>query len=144
MNSSKNRNRLLIGNVVSWLLSSIVLIIKIYYDHNSISALEFIYCFIFPAILFIPFISITLWTYHRDKDIVIFFENERIIVTKKDKKLILHKEDIRKIKRYTRLFYSDLTIDLNNDVRLKISNAHDDYNETLKKLRSWDIRIRNT
>jgi hypothetical protein len=142
--SKKNRNRLLIGNAVSWLIISIALIITQYNDHFSISVLVFIYCFILPSILFAPFICITLWTYHRDKDKEIYFEYERIIVTNKEKKLIIYKEDIREIKKYSRLFYSDLTIDLKTNVKLKISNAHEDYKETLKKLKSWDIPVLNT
>ncbi|MEI6123202.1 MAG: hypothetical protein WCQ95_06180 [Bacteroidota bacterium] len=140
--SKKHRNRILIAYFVSWLVVSLFLIIIIYNEHHSLDVVGYIIGLIILSILFTPFIGITLWTYHRDVDKVMFFENDKIIVTKKEKKLIINKEDIREIKRYSRLFYSDLTIDLSSDIRFKISNAHADYKETIKKLVSWDIPIR--
>jgi hypothetical protein len=143
MGSSKTRrNRLLLAYFVSWLVASLALIRKIYYEHHSLDVVGYIIGLITLSILYTPFISITLWTYHRDKDKVMIFENEQIIVTKKEKKLIIHKEDIKKVKIYERVFYSDLTIDLNSNIRLKISNAHDDFKQIKSKLISWNIRIR--
>jgi hypothetical protein len=143
MNSSKKiLNRLLIVNLGYWLAISLVIIIIETLRNYSIDGKNLTLIFTFPVFFIVPLSIINLRFYYRDKNKSVFFENEQIIITKNEKKLIIRKEDIKKIKLYDRAFFSDIIIDLNYNVRFCISNSHNDYKETLNKLRSWDILIR--
>jgi hypothetical protein len=143
MNSSKKSlNRRLKVNIFFWLAMSSALIIIEYYEFHSIKSMDFIISFIFPALLIVPMTIVNLRHFHRDKNISVFFDNGQINVTKNEKKLTIEKQNIKKIKLYHRFFIADLIIDLNNNVRFCISNSHDDFKETLNKLRSWDVPIR--
>ena len=71
-------------------------------------------------------------------------DNDKITFTKNDTRLIINKYDIVKY-RYTQghWFYADITIYLQNDKKIYISNLNDDFKKVSELLKDWNIKKRS-
>jgi hypothetical protein len=125
------------------LLAFIVMLI----DWNSLKNLTlngFLSFFIFPLIWLIILLSIQFGYYFRDKDKIFILGNDKFTFINKSIQLTFNKHDIVKY-RYTKgsWLYADITIYLQNDKKIYISNLNDDFKNVSKQLKDWNIKRRS-
>ena len=138
----KNLKRLLLYDLAYWLFCSLFVIIAETYKGHTFKTLNLSFIFIGPAFLIIPLTIVQLGYFLRDKTKNITCENDKIIYIKNGLQLEIHKQDIINYHYYTRFFFSDLTVYLHKDMRLRISNSHDDFKTALKQIKDWNIPVR--